>query len=722
MPDNPSIFVPLDIPNLTFDSMENINAGKFVTPYQNICWSDPTNLFTKYTKSSEIGNQNSIILLNKFYTDQNAVKNEQIKQVFLAQFQIKQTPSLEEYVQLLDHATMISMLQKSPFSYEETVNDVLSLFKVIYDKCAELSIGSSINNEISDSVRDHFLRLIGDKKIIPCFGKKWCSINGENTSNPPILIDSNYELAEKFADKLKICIINPSVTSANQEFYDLCCFNTLNPIDEKLNSFFNDLLQINTFSSVLMLDLENITESLREAPEIQNICYKILPFIQLFLNHRPELKVLYTHLNTIGVREKLLRMKFYSVKELQNIYRFRHDPSIYISVSNKTCADTSEKSAYWKYFVRADSLSNFKDIVRGFLKVFIQNSSVYEKCEKELLGFCLLMNEFKDLNTIKIDDRAEIEKDFRIKLNLPNGQEKWEINEVETNKNYSNLSNEHFLNESEKKVPNVLKKTDFKQDGNLEGMTKRQKLMIYDQLSSNQINLPCQNSGKPNNFAIASQSSIKISLDSLESNLSSMASSLNNSNILNQNVFSSDSISILENIPRVYSNLSGESETVLRDLNNLREEIQHENDANRVIDKDFLQSVGRWGELWVNEMLKRQYRTEINNNQVVVEWMNEQNESGLPYDFRITFNDNMVIEEENKTAKFIEVKSTTREWKEAFSISYKELFFAQKYSKEFEIYRVFNAGSADMNSVNVKIIRDLPELLNSHGANMFIVI
>jgi hypothetical protein len=71
-------------------------------------------------------------------------------------------------------------------------------------------------NGISDSVRDHFLRLIGDKKIIPCFGKKWCSINGENTSNPPILIDSNYELAEKFADKLKICIISFNVTSANQ--------------------------------------------------------------------------------------------------------------------------------------------------------------------------------------------------------------------------------------------------------------------------------------------------------------------------------------------------------------------------------------------------------------------------------------------------------------------------------------------------------------------------
>ena len=114
-------------------------------------------------------------------------------------------------------------------------------------------------------------------------------------------------------------------------------------------------------------------------------------------------------------------------------------------------------------------------------------------------------------------------------------------------------------------------------------------------------------------------------------------------------------------------------------------------------------------------MLKRKHSEEMSKDSILIEWVNESNETGLPYDIRITNNQNNQID-------YIEVKSTTKLSQESFAISYNELNFAQNYPNNFHIYRLYNACANDPNSVELKIIKNIPSLLNSHGINLFIVI
>ena len=126
-------------------------------------------------------------------------------------------------------------------------------------------------------------------------------------------------------------------------------------------------------------------------------------------------------------------MQFFSVGDLQNIYRCNHDPAISVIVSNKTCLDTNVNEN-WKYFVRKDILENEIEIIKGFVKLFVrsptqtQASEISERNEKDLTNFCLLIYQFSQFN-MNNDDIIEIEKEHGLKLKLPQTEVKWTIPE-----------------------------------------------------------------------------------------------------------------------------------------------------------------------------------------------------------------------------------------------------------------------------------------------------
>ena len=323
--DSFSIFIPLDqLQNETASSFnfDVPRMGQFCLA-KSVFWHDPTNLFQKYQSTNL--NQAPLFLKPIYYaaTANNVTKSEQLKQVFLTLFRVKLTPNLDDYVELLCHITLLVNMNKSPFSYGETLNDVFKVYEIIVDKCIEMSniaAGDMSGDDtaivqiiqIDMSVRNYLVGLLKGKKVIPCFGDKWLEIaNITNTFNnsPPIIIDTNFELAEKFADKLNIVVTNPAAKSS--EFYDMCCRS--DTLSEKLAYFFYNCLQLNSFTSVLILDLENITENLREAPDVQNICRRMLPYVQCFLHFREELEPVYKQLSSeqFKISENLLKLKFY---------------------------------------------------------------------------------------------------------------------------------------------------------------------------------------------------------------------------------------------------------------------------------------------------------------------------------------------------------------------------------------------------------------------------
>lgn len=189
------------------------------------------------------------------------------------------------------------------------------------EKCVELSALEALNKKrtstlseyldpefpVSEFIRQHLLTLLGDKSFIPCFGeRKWQSLS---QSNRPCLADADLDLAEKFVDKINIVMVNATKMS---DFSERCRLD-LEQIEPKLAFFWLDLMRLSRFSSLVMLDLENITESLMEAPAqvVQNTCRRLLPFIQCFLYSREECQPIYERLKALGIREKLETLKFY---------------------------------------------------------------------------------------------------------------------------------------------------------------------------------------------------------------------------------------------------------------------------------------------------------------------------------------------------------------------------------------------------------------------------
>lgn len=312
-------------------------------------------------------------------------------------------------------------------------------------------------------------------------------------------------LAENFKEKLDM-VITPS--QAHEEaFADKCSLSNLTP---KQLFFLRDLLGLKTFSRTIILDLENVTEQLQEAPSVQNICRKILPFIQCFLFYRAEFEALYKTLSGISIHTKLDTLKFYSVKNLQNVYRCKYDPSTFVTVSNKTCSDTTNRNSSWKYFIRSDVVNNETDILKGFIRIFVKSSHISELNEKELITFCLLMRQFSNFR-LREEDRREIERDYKIKLNLPQSEIVWEIKEatVETQ------NDSHYENAQ------PLKKLKKATSANNSNSPSQNHTLIYEQLSRNQINMPQTNTQSQMIFSNQEINTMSQNVDNLKTQMTS---------------------------------------------------------------------------------------------------------------------------------------------------------------------------------------------------------
>jgi hypothetical protein len=98
---------------------------------------------------------------------------------------------------------------------------------------------------------------------------------------------------------------------------------------------------------------------------------------------------------------------------------------------------------------------------------------------------------------------------------------------------------------------------------------------------------------------------------------------------------------------------------------------------------------GRQGEEIVFRYLKREYP---NDN---IAWVNEENESGRPYDIH------RIIKSENNREEFIEVKTTRSSDQNTFPVSIGEIEYLLKHSSNYFIYRVYYAGHTESSTITV---------------------
>lgn len=123
--------------------------------------------------------------------------------------------------------------------------------------------------------------------------------------------------------------------------------------------------------------------------------------------------------------------------------------------------------------------------------------------------------------------------------------------------------------------------------------------------------------------------------------------------------------------------------------------------------------IGRLGELTVYQYLLKEM--DNNPNVTFVNWCNEDEELGQPYDFEVG-----MVTEENKFTVYIEVKSTLSDTKEIFEISYPQIKFAQEHKDRFHVYRIFNACTPD--KIRLVRIQNLAEKINEKQVRLCLLI
>ena len=155
-------------------------------------------------------------------------------------------------------------------------------------------------------------------------------------------------------------------------------------------------------------------------------------------------------------------------------------------------------------------------------------------------------------------------------------------------------------------------------------------------------------------------------------------------------------------------------------------------------DEESLLKISRWGEEYVYSVLLARGELPNGNKIVGLKWVNQENESGRPYDIEVVVREDKdngveLMEEMGAEAEqmegiednssirtiFIEVKSTAAKEKSVFEISLNEIKFAEKKHRDYHLYRVYNAG---LQSSRLFQLENLHLYLKQNSAKLMFII
>ena len=127
-------------------------------------------------------------------------------------------------------------------------------------------------------------------------------------------------------------------------------------------------------------------------------------------------------------------------------------------------------------------------------------------------------------------------------------------------------------------------------------------------------------------------------------------------------------------------------------------------------------TIGRSGEKLVYEVLQKNWVKEADQGDLNVIWLNEDQETGLPYDTQIMRKDN----DEYIPVKYIEVKATNEIKNKAFEMSPNALRHAFHHGSSYDVYRVGGIGMDE--PLKIKHLPGFSTYLDQSVANVFIAL
>lgn len=699
-----------------------------------VFWEDPSNLMQVFYEKKFVSTDPRK-MLDSYYPPT-------LKSFFVDFLGIDESPMLKEYLILLEEIASESSLASGPI-----VDKTMRVYDVIATKCLVQNSASSTR-----FVKSQLLKL----KVFPTEEENWVSLEDK-----PLFCDDK-SLKKLFGEIKSQNKEDPIEMKSNKEKIHFVKMGLLPKrrkgkrkeefqneeenfrIRNNVEKFFRAVCEIPNLSKCVTLEIISSLSS--DCPALQLFLFRWILYIQRFIYTKHSEH--HDRLQESGIANTLSNVKCFASKELEVVYRLSTHPTITVSVK-KNCG--VEKRNGLEIYVTDEKLGDPKDLIKelanffvppddvgtfsNFLDVLTQKSeSVLEEYMEDQKLDCLpddvtkwvvpeptpipisMTTESYDETTPPVDTLITPEKPTGTQQEMdgePRGLQCWPPkapgtpvvsglrDKIPATEQVlaawpppappdAYISPKAEVQAQTQHDPTLLK--DHMTQSN-SAIQPKYSSVVYDETTTDGSNLQPK---EPSVHVIQSQP------DTAEFNTNLSASVPNNTSNNPVRVFCDDVTPLPH--PQYVRPL---------ELNDVRVELE-EIELKTVFKGTELVSltqsakaeeIGRWGENCVYTLLKS---SEVNKE---VTWVNERQESGLPYD--------IVIKADNEE-KFIEVKSTSTAEKHILEISSKEIMCAFQKRENYHLYRVYNAGS--LHNCRVARLCNLASNLDAKSVSLFILL
>ena len=737
---NPVVFVP----EQSNDSrcQDTIVAGEFVVR-KRVYWCDPSNLMEKPSLVPALSALTQPRRMLQNYYD------PELCSFFVNFLEIDEIPNLNEYIGLMEAIASQSTMASGPI-----VDDMMHVYNIVGKKCDTKTDHSGTNVEF-------IKRKLSSLKVFPTTEDKWVSLDekplfGDDKSLEKMFRgdgdeaskadDSDATTIQRTREKVHFVkmglqrkLFGKKQKDRNEEEE-----KQMKRITKNVRVFFAKVCGIRNLSECASQEI--ISGLTTESYHLQAFLHKWVPYIQRYLvykqiNH-------YEEQQDQGMIEKLGKVKSFGVTALDVVYRLCTHPLVNISIKKNCAIDNCNMF----FYVTDSNLSDTKDLITELAKFFAPPNAV-----GDLNSFISCLSQQEDSAIKNFMERQGLD-------HLPEEVEIWNVPEpvlpepvfVPMPEPLEELVPDPLL-----EVPSDRRQVANEIDGEPRGLQSwppRSSAVLPNEAagknpSTEQVLTMWPPPAPPEAYTMPARTENQTTADQKPKTTQELQGAVNPdprsfpppSNQLLPNAVGPahpeerpPSDKAPSNVETATAQVHNEAPMIptaspinanlpqrpharpLAVLNNAEVSVELEDiQLGSSIERTELislassanaEQVGRWGEDCVFKLMQKM--AEVTTGSEVVTWVNESNESGLPYD--------IVINEKTGDTTFIEVKSTSSPEKYVLEISSQEIQCAFKKKGRYHLYRVYNAGNPS--AFRVSRLCNLAMNLDSKAVRLFMLI
>ena len=732
--------------NLIFIPSNTPQEGEFRSIHD-CCWTDKTTVIYNMLRRKQTPPSYLPFVLSYYYYISNEEQNRKIKHAFLA-LGVNKLIKLKGLASLLDYNASLA-----PAPTADLVDNFTSIAHVVIESIFipqrpddnTMQYQSSELSTLNEPNRSYFIGGIKDNKVFPTTSKKWANV--EN-----LLVDDASEVSKHFLNSEKVYFLRWSQVSNSD-------------LQKQQQKRFVEICRIPLLSQNARITFTPV--GIRPFDELKRLFHHLIPLIQLyFVSRLPNVLTIERHQHICDLLAKLNFFSTielncsYMVRDELRVVKARQ-----CHVDIEEAAVYAVVDSEGKYLEKSSLVGVIKDIVsfhqamdsnfERFLQSLITDEPTSEESKKSVIERYELAKETTEFPNWSVDlpnsfvkvKKPSIDLEMEMADSNDSVDEDSVIDDTDTGLRAWPPKASAMVNSSSKK-PTRIPTKDYETVPSTKDVMTSNDIAEMRRQAGQQDDIR-QTTSSPALWDNMQQSSHKNHKGSMSTAVESLYTTQPNSPTRHPD---KEGGTMKENHPiEGRSSSSGEKNENTREKGDLNFKSKSQSRQGSHLEPDDKKAVktvspidfqnmeameishmmhniplegarrfdmpsdiegmqesmmasGKWGEMFVHLMFKKQGALPNGLKIASIEWENEKDESGLPYDIKVTVQDGTVY--------FLEVKSTSSSNKELIPFSWKELKFAKEKAGCYTLIRVYNALSSA--KVMIKWLPDMYQVIESN--------